>query len=157
MAGSWKKTASIALPVLCIATNGCWFGAASMPGISSSSMHSASGTLGKHQFTKASEVAAFNTRATDWLLMKGFVRDTSLTPSEMKSKGWSTPGVVLVRGYGSAGQFYVFVPECYNPKSHLQIISYDIELRGTTEEVARLTRETEQVEAEYRREFDSGH
>jgi hypothetical protein len=48
------------------------------------------------------------------------------------------------------------IPEHYDPKSDLQIVSYDVNLHGTLEEVDRLKQETERVEAEYRREFDEG-
>jgi hypothetical protein len=117
-------------------------------------MRSATGTLGKHRFATASEVNTFNSRVTDWFSMRGFARDTSTTFQEItKSSDWKMPGVLLSKSHGSAGQFHVFVPEHYNPNSHLQIVSYHVELRGTIEEVDRLAREFDRIEAEYHGEF----
>jgi hypothetical protein len=139
----------------CLAMTGCWYTSSLSPSTPSSiSTESFTGSFARRQFTSESEVNAFNSEISKWFSKQGFVPDESTTFHTLsKSDEWKKPGLLLCQRHDPASRIYVFIPECYHPETHVQIIGYHVELRGSVEEVKQLRRDFECLEEEYRKQF----
>jgi protein involved in polysaccharide export with SLBB domain len=110
------------------------------------------GTFEPFEFTSDAELKHFNSDMSTWFSEHGYVPDKSTTfHAIVNSDSWNKPGLLLCRRYDSKSRVYVFIPQCYDPTAHMQMIGYHTKFSGSIEDVKRYREDFASLELEYQR------